>query len=68
MSSIGSVPAPNLGMRDLPQTPSAPEDHYFHDSSDCPHGARIERYVDPPSDEFPRRCNWCTEHDRPAPS
>jgi len=43
-------------------------DPHFHDSSDCPHGAGITRDEDPPGAEYPRRCNWCTEHDRPTPS
>jgi hypothetical protein len=42
-----------------------PEDHSFHDSSDCPHRTGITSYDDLPAVAFPRRCNWCTEHDRP---
>jgi len=65
-------PTPNVAvsapMHDLLHTPSIPEDQHFHDSSDCPHGAGITRYEDSPSAEYPRRCNWCTEHDRPTPS
>jgi hypothetical protein len=72
MSSTGRGPAPNVGLsaskRDLPQTSSAPEDHRFHDSSDCSHGAMIQHDADPPRADYPRRCNWCTEHDRPTPS
>jgi hypothetical protein len=65
-------PIPNLGlsspMRDLLHTPSVPGDHPFHDSGDCPHGAGITRYDDLPGAAYPRRCNWCTEHDRPTSS
>jgi hypothetical protein len=69
-ASGGTTPnaAVSAAMRDLLHIPSILGDQHFHDSSDCPFGARIERYVDPPSAEYPRRCNWCTEHDRPNPS
>ena len=47
-------------------TPTAPEDHRRHDSSQCPHGAVIISGGDgPPDVAYPRRCNWCIEHDRP---
>jgi hypothetical protein len=55
-------------MTDSLHTPSTPGGQHFHDSSDCPHGAGRARYVDLPSAEYPRRCNWCTEHDKPTPS
>jgi hypothetical protein len=46
-------------------TPTTPEDHLYHDSSDCPHGAAITRSDnDSAGTAFPRRCNWCTEHGR----
>lgn len=66
-------PIPNLGVsaltRDLLHTPSAPADHHFHDSSGCPYGRGITRYDDDlPGAAYPRRCNWCTEHDRPTAS
>lgn len=54
--------------RRLLHTPSAPADHPFHDSSDCPYGRGITRYDDVPGAAYPRRCNWCTEHDRPTSS
>ncbi len=50
-------------------TPSAPADHPFHDSCDCPYGQGFTRYDDDlPGAAYPRRCNWCTEHDRPTSS
>jgi len=69
-ASGGTTPnvAVSASMSGLLRTPSIPGDQHFHDSSDCPHGAGITRDEDPPSAEYPRRCNWCTEHDRPIPS
>jgi hypothetical protein len=70
--SASRGPTLNLGasaiMRDLLHTPSAPEDHRFHDSCDWPFGARLARHDDPAGAAYPRRCNWCTEHDRPTSS
>ena len=70
--STSDGPTLNLGvsaaMRDLLHTPNAPEDHRFHDSSDCPFGARIAGYDDRAGAAYPRRCNWCFEYDRPTSS
>jgi hypothetical protein len=65
--STPDVTVPAL-TNDLLRTPQILGNKHFHDSRDCPHGARIERYADLPSAEYPRRCNWCTEHDRPTSS
>ena len=51
---------------DLFHTPTSPGDRGRHDSSQCPHGAAIIIGDDGTSGvAYPRRCNWCTEHDRP---
>jgi len=70
--TISRGPIPNLGVsaptRDFLFTPSTREDHTFHDSRDCPYQARTTSYDDLPGAAYPRRCNWCTEHDRPTSS
>lgn len=53
----------------LPHMPSTPADHLFHDSADCPFGAeRVAPYGDYLVPLYPRRCNWCNEHNQPTPS
>jgi hypothetical protein len=62
LQKIASTTTPRLL-----HTPSVPEDHDYHDSSDCPYGGRITGYDDDPAAAaYPRRCNWCIEHDRPT--
>jgi hypothetical protein len=60
--------SPDENMTDSLRTPNALGDQDFHVSSDCPFAAGITSYVGPPSAEYLRRCNWCTERGRPTPS
>lgn len=70
--TAGRGPTTNGGLAslslDLLRIPGTPGAHRFHDSSECPFGARIMPYDHPVVPPYPRRCNWCTEHDRPISS
>jgi hypothetical protein len=73
-SCVTASPGPTLNVgvpapaRDLLRSTTTALVHRFHDSTDCPFAVRITRYDDSRLPTYPRRCNWCTDHDHPISS